>query len=118
MAATMKSDGSNPKALQRLKEKYPECRITLLTSSLAGPLFESDPFLDEIIELMADKEEKSAIEVSKKYQIIFVPLNETNFMYAIATKSIDPIIMEPVFERIAKRIVKLVLDYKKEKSEN
>ncbi|MHA1866984.1 MAG: hypothetical protein ACTSVB_10395 [Candidatus Heimdallarchaeaceae archaeon] len=77
-----------------------------------------EKFLDEIIELMADKEEKSAIEVSKKYQIIFVPLNETNFMYAIATKSIDPIIMEPVFERIAKRIVKLVLDYKKEKSEN
>ena len=77
-----------------------------------------EKFLKEIIELMGDKEEKSAIEVSKKYQIIFVPLNETNFMYAIATKSIDPVIMEPVFERIARRIVQLVLDYKKEKNES
>jgi len=74
-------------------------------------------YLDEIIKLMNDEDEINAIQVTEKYQIIFVPLNEKNFMYAIATKSIDPVLMEPVFERISRRITNIVLEYKKEKKD-
>lgn len=72
-------------------------------------------FLDEIVKMMKDEDIENAISVSEKYQIIFVPLNENNFMYAIATKDIDPVLLQPVFERIARRIKDVVLEYEKNK---
>ena len=68
-------------------------------------------FLSEILKIMKDEDSENAIEVSKKYQIIFVPLNENNFMYAIATKAADPVLLQPIFERIAERIKNVVLEY-------
>ncbi len=73
-------------------------------------------YLTDIIELMENDEEPNSIKVSDTYQIIFVPIDETSFMYAIATNEIDANLMSPVFERIANRISKLVLDYKEEKA--
>ena len=67
-----------------------------------------------ILELMEDESVENAIDVTEKYQIIFVPLNEKNFMYAIATKSVDPVLLNPVFERISKRIKDAVLEFKDE----
>jgi len=72
-------------------------------------------FLDEIIKMMKDDNIENAIPVSEKYQIIFVPLNENNFMYAIATVDVDPVLLQPVFERIARRIKDVVLEYEKDK---
>ena len=72
-------------------------------------------FLDEIVKMMKDKDLENAIPVSEKYQIIFVPLNKNNFMYAIATKDVDPVLLQPVFERIARRIKDVVLEYEKDK---
>jgi len=73
-----------------------------------------EKYLSNILELMEDESVENAIEVTEKYQIIFVPLNEKNFMYAIATKSVDPVLLNPVFERISKRIKDAVLEYKNE----
>ncbi len=73
-----------------------------------------EKYLDNILELMEDESVENAIEVTEKYQIIFVPLNEKNFMYAIATKSVDPVLLNPVFERISKRIKDAVLEFKNE----
>ena len=73
-----------------------------------------EKYLSNILELMEDESIENAIEVTEKYQIIFVPLNEKNFMYAIATKSVDPVLLNPVFERISKRIKDAVLEYKNE----
>ena len=73
-----------------------------------------EKYLDNILELIEDESVENAIEVTEKYQIIFVPLNEKNFMYAIATKTVDPVMLNPVFERIAKRIKDAVLEYKNE----
>ncbi len=73
-----------------------------------------EKYLDDILGLMEDEAVENAIDVSEKYQIIFVPVNEINFMYAIATKSVDPVLLNPVFERIAKRIKDAVLKYKKD----
>jgi hypothetical protein len=68
-------------------------------------------FLEEILKIMKDEDSENAIEVSEKYQIIFVPLNEDNFMYAVATKAADPVLLQPIFERIANRIKNVVLEY-------
>ena len=73
-----------------------------------------EKYLSNILELMEDESVENAIEVTEKYQIIFVPLNEKNFMYAIATKSVDPVMLNPVFERISRRIKDAVLEYKNE----
>ncbi|MFW9851771.1 MAG: hypothetical protein ACFFDS_02415 [Candidatus Thorarchaeota archaeon] len=72
-------------------------------------------FLNEIVKMMKDEDIENAISVSEKYQIIFVSLNERNFMYAIATKDVDPVLLQPVFERIARRIKDVVLEYGKDK---
>jgi hypothetical protein len=72
-------------------------------------------FLDEILKLMKDEDSENSIDVSKKYQIIFVPLNESNFMYAIATKAADTVLLQPIFERIAQRIKNVVLEYEEGK---
>jgi hypothetical protein len=73
-------------------------------------------FLEEILKIMKDEDSENSIDVSEKYQIIFVPLNEDNFMYAIATKAADPVLYQPIFERIAKRIKNVVLEYKEANS--
>ena len=72
-------------------------------------------FLDEILKIMKDEDSENAIDVSEKYQIIFVPLNEDNFMYAVATKAADPVLLQPIFERIANRIKNVVLEYEDSK---
>ncbi len=72
-------------------------------------------FLEEILKIMKDEDSENAIEVSEKYQIIFVPLNEDNFMYAVATKVADPVLLQPIFERIANRIKNVVLEYEESK---
>ncbi|NPD89622.1 MAG: hypothetical protein HGN29_12965 [Asgard group archaeon] len=72
-------------------------------------------FLEDILKLMGDEDSENAIEVSEKYQIIFVPLNENNFMYAVATKAADPVLLQPIFERIAIRIKNVVLEYEESK---
>ncbi|MHA1408532.1 MAG: hypothetical protein ACTSSG_14295, partial [Candidatus Heimdallarchaeaceae archaeon] len=72
-----------------------------------------EKFLEEIVRLMNNDESENAIDVTETYQIIFVPLDEQNFMYAIAKKIVDPVLLQPVFERIAKRIKDVVLNYKK-----
>ena len=68
-------------------------------------------FLGEILKIMQDEDSENSIEVSKKYQIIFVPLNQSNFMYAIAAKTVDTVLLQPIFERIAQRIKNVVLEY-------
>ena len=72
-------------------------------------------FLEELLKIMKDEDSENAIEVSEKYQIIFVPLNEDNFMYAVATKTADPVLLQPIFERIANRIKNVVLEYEDSK---
>jgi len=72
-------------------------------------------FLEEILKIMKDEDSENAIDVSEKYQIIFVPLNEDNFMYAVATKAADPVLLQPIFERIANRIKNVVLEYEESK---
>ncbi len=71
-----------------------------------------DKYLENIIEIMNDEDIENSIEITDKYQIIFVPLNESNFIYAVATKEVDAVLMAPVFERLATRIKNVVLDYK------
>ena len=61
---------------------------------------------------MKDESMENVIEVTDKHQIIFVELNEKNFMYAISKGSVDVVLMAPVFERIARRIKDVVLEYK------
>lgn len=74
-----------------------------------------EKFLSDIIEMMNDESMEKSIDVTEVYQIIFVPLNESNFFYAIAKKNVDAVLMNPVFERIAKRIKDVVLEYKTSK---
>ena len=74
-----------------------------------------EKFLEEILKIMKDEDSENAIEVSEKYQIIFVPLNESNFMYAVATKAADPVLLQPIFERIANRIKNVVLEYEQDR---
>ncbi len=73
-----------------------------------------EKYLSNILEIMNDDQTQNAIDVTNKHQIIFVNLDERNFMYAIASKEVDAVMMDPVFERIARRIKKMVLDFKKE----
>ena len=61
---------------------------------------------------MKDEEMENSIQITDKYQIIFVPIDESNFIYAVGTKEVDAVLMEPVFERIAARIKNVVLEYK------
>ena len=71
-----------------------------------------EKYLSNILEIMSDDQTQNAINVTNKHQIIFVNLDERNFMYAIASKEVDAVMMDPVFERIARRIKQMVLDYK------
>ncbi len=71
-----------------------------------------EKYLSNILEIMEDDQTQNAIDITNKHQIIFVNLDERNFMYAIASKEVDAVMMDPVFERIARRIKKMVLDYK------
>lgn len=73
-----------------------------------------EKYLPNILEIMEDNDTQNAIDVTNKHQIIFVNLDEKNFMYAIASKEVDAIMMDPVFDRIARRIKDVVLGYKKE----
>ncbi|MHA1346094.1 MAG: hypothetical protein ACTSVO_02760 [Candidatus Heimdallarchaeaceae archaeon] len=75
-----------------------------------------EKFLSDILEMLNDESLEKSIDVTESYQIIFVLLNETNFFYAIAKKNVDAVLMSPVFERIAKRIKDLVIDYKTSKN--
>jgi len=74
-----------------------------------------EKFLSDILEMLNDESLEKSIDVTESYQIIFVLLDESNFFYAIAKKSVDAVLMSPVFERIAKRIKDVVIDYKKSK---
>ena len=69
-------------------------------------------YLSNILEIMKDEQTQNAIDITNKHQIIFVNLDEKNFMYAIASKEVDAVMMNPVFERIARRIKDMVLGYK------
>ncbi len=69
-------------------------------------------YLSNILEIMKDEQTQNAIDITNKHQIIFVNLDEKNFMYAIASKEVDAVMMDPVFERIARRIKDMVLGYK------
>lgn len=71
-----------------------------------------EKYLDNIIKIMADDDMENSIQITDKHQIIFVPIDESNFIYAIATKEVDAVLMKPVFERIASRIKNMVLEYK------
>ena len=71
-----------------------------------------EKFLSDILEMLNDESLEKSLDVTESYQIIFVLLNETNFFYAIAKTSVDAVLMSPVFERIAKRIKDVVIDYK------
>jgi hypothetical protein len=72
-----------------------------------------EKYLSNILEIMEDEQTQNAIDITNKHQIIFVNLDESNFMYAVASKDVDAVLLDPVFERIAGRIKKMVLDYKK-----
>lgn len=74
-----------------------------------------EKFIDDILEMLNDESLEQSIDVTDKYQIIFVLLDENNFFYAVANRNIDAVLMSPVFERIAKRIKDVVLDYKTSK---
>lgn len=71
-----------------------------------------EKYLSNILEIMKDEQTQNAIDITNKHQIIFVNLDEKNFMYAIASKEVDAVMMNPVFERIARRIKDMVLGYK------
>ena len=72
-----------------------------------------EKYLEDIIKIMQDEDMENSIEITDKYQIIFVPIDERNFIYAVGTKEVDAVLMKPVFERIATRIKNIVLEYKK-----
>ncbi|GAH48982.1 unnamed protein product, partial [marine sediment metagenome] len=74
-----------------------------------------EKFLSDILEMLNDESLEKSIDVTESYQIIFVLLNESNFFYAIAKMNVDAVLMSPVFERIAKRIKDVVIDYKTSK---
>lgn len=74
-----------------------------------------EKFLSDVLEMMTDESLENSIDVTDQYQIIFVYLDDSNFFYAIAKKNVDAVLMSPVFERIAKRIKDVVLDYKSSK---
>ncbi len=71
-----------------------------------------EKYLNNIMKIMKDEEMENSIQITDKYQIIFVPIDESNFIYAVGTKEVDAVLMEPVFERIASRIKNVVLEYK------
>jgi len=71
-----------------------------------------EKYLSNILEIMKDEQTQNAIDITNKHQIIFVNLDDKNFMYAIASKEVDAVMMDPVFERIARRIKDVVLGYK------
>ncbi len=74
-----------------------------------------EKFLPDILEMLNDESLEKSIDVTESYQIIFVLLDENNFFYAIAKKNVDAVLMSPVFERTAKRIKDVVIDYKSSK---
>ena len=74
-----------------------------------------EKFLSDILDMLNDESLEKSIDVTESHQIIFVLLNENNFFYAIAKKNVDAVLMSPVFERIAKRIKDVVIDYKTSK---
>jgi hypothetical protein len=71
-----------------------------------------EKYLENIIQIMDDDDMENSIQITNKYQIIFVPIDEGNFIYAIGTKEVDAVLMKPVFERIATRIKNMVFEYK------
>lgn len=71
-----------------------------------------EKYLENIIKIMNDEDMENSIEITAKHQIIFVPIDDRNFIYAVGTKAVDAVLMKPVFERIAKRIKNVVLEYK------
>jgi hypothetical protein len=74
-----------------------------------------EKFLPDILEMLNDESLEKSIDVTESYQIIFVLLDKNNFFYAITKKNVDAVLMSPVFERIAKRIKDVVIDYKTSK---
>ncbi len=74
-----------------------------------------EKFLSDILEMLNDESLEKSIDVTESYQIVFVLLNESNFFYAIAKRNVDAVLMSPVFERVAKRIKDVVIDYKTSK---
>ena len=74
-----------------------------------------EKFLSDILEMLNDESLEKSIDVTESYQIIFVLLDKSNFFYAITKKNVDAVLMSPVFERIAKRIKDVVIDYKTSK---
>ncbi|MCE7741267.1 MAG: hypothetical protein GOP50_02310 [Candidatus Heimdallarchaeota archaeon] len=71
-----------------------------------------EKYLENIIKIMKDEEMENSIQITEKHQIIFVPIDDSNFIYAVGTKEVDAVLMKPVFERIATRIKNVVLEYK------
>ncbi|MHA1199068.1 MAG: hypothetical protein ACTSQF_06935 [Candidatus Heimdallarchaeaceae archaeon] len=71
-----------------------------------------EKYLENIIKIMKDEDMENSIQITDKHQIIFVPIDDSNFIYAVGTKEVDAVLMKPVFERIAARIKNVVLEYK------
>ena len=69
-------------------------------------------YLNDIINIMDDEDMENSIKITSKHQIIFVPIDDHNFIYAVGTMDVDAVLMKPVFERVAVRIKNMVLEYK------
>ncbi len=71
-----------------------------------------EKYLDNILKIMDDEDMENSIQITAKHQIIFVPIDTRNFIYAVGTMEVDAVLMKPVFERVAARIKNVVLEYK------
>lgn len=80
-----------------LAKKYVEASMKIINK-----------FLPHIIELMQDTSEENILEVSEKHKIVFTVMDGDHFLYIIADKDADLILLQPVFRRIAKKINEII----------
>jgi predicted regulator of Ras-like GTPase activity (Roadblock/LC7/MglB family) len=61
-------------------------------------------YLEDIIAIMKDENLKNVIEIAEDYKLTFTPMDADHFLYIIAKKEVNLVLLSPILRRISSRI--------------
>ena len=61
-------------------------------------------YLEDIIAIMKDENLKNILEIAEDYKLAFTPMDADHFLYIIAKKEVNLVLLSPILRRISSRI--------------